>query len=120
MQILSNREECKTLFDDVIRFVRTCLGREPIDQDNGSKDLTERIIKIAADSTNNAIEKVPQYTEYANYLESLMDKGESRLVYSSGLEKAVASFTTLIKHSNKQIDIMAGNLFSLEVNDPAP
>ena len=117
-QILCDRDACKNLFTEVVKFVRNCLGREPIDQDNGSRYLTERIIAMASDNVNKAIEKVSQYTEYAGYLERLLNKGESRLVYSSGLATAVASLNVLIKHSNNQIDILAGNLFSLEMNDP--
>lgn len=118
-QILCNRDACKNLFMEVVKFVRNCLGREPIDQDNGSRDLTERIIALASDNVNKDIEKVPLYIEYASYLESLIIKDESRLVYSLGLTKAIASLSTLIKHSKNKIDIMAGNLFSLEVNAPA-
>lgn len=118
-ELLSNRESCKTLFAKVVMFVKDCLGREPIDQDNDSRDLTERIIKASYNEVDNGSVKTSQYSDYSNYLESLIVKNERRQIYSAGLEKAVASLVTLTKYAKEKIEIMAGNLFSLEVNDPA-
>lgn len=116
-KILSDKKQCQTLFDEVVHLVRACLGREPIDQDNGSKELTERIVNMASDITDDKTKKTAQNASYANYMKDLIAKEEKRYVFSAGLGKAVATLSLLAGHAKRQIDILAGNLFSLEIND---
>lgn len=116
--ILADKVSCKQLFISVVKLIQDSLGREPIDQDNDSKDLTERIFELTKVGKNEQTRNTQTYTDYESYIAGLISKGETRLVMSSGLEKAVASFSSLIKMSNQKIDIMAGNLYSLEMNDP--
>lgn len=116
--ILANKDDCKQLFLGVVQLIQDCLGREPIDQDNDSCDLTDRIFELSKEGRNEQTKDTQVYSDYESYIEGLISKGETRQVMSSGLEKAVASITTLVKLSNQRIDIMAGNLYSLEMNDP--
>lgn len=115
--ILVDKESCRQLFIGVVKLIQDCLGREPIDQDNDSRDLTDRIFELSKGGKSGQTSRNQAYSDYESYIAGLVSKGETRLVMSSGLEKAVASFSTLIKISNQKIDILAGNLYSLEMND---
>ena len=115
--IMSDRDQCKELFQKVVQLVKACLGRDPIDQDNGSRDLTERISKMAVDEGYNTVSNTSKFFEFVNYIELLLNKSEKRQVLSAGFEKAIASLVTLTKHTKQVIDILAGNLYSLEMND---
>ncbi len=115
--LLIDRKRCTALFEDVVRFIKECLGREPIDQDNDSKELTDSIINMANNTTDNANNTTFQSSKYISYLEHLMSDGKPHHRNSFGLEMAMASLTTLIKHAKSRIDIMSGNLFSVKWNN---
>ena len=117
--MLTDKLKCKDLFSEVVQLVKECLGREPIDQDNDSRNLTDRIIIISANKREERIEHTSQYADYASYMDGLFAKGEKRQIISSGLEKAAASLAILTKYAHKNIAILAGNLFSLEMNNPS-